>query len=102
MGRMTRLLLVCAAIAAQMLTAQTVIVTGSLRGQITDPSGAVIAAAQVELLEERTGSTSRQMTKHAGIFVFPALASGQYSMKASASGFQTSKIHGLTVQVGET
>jgi hypothetical protein len=99
---MTGLLLVFAAIASQMLTAQTVIVAGSLRGQITDPSGAAIAAAEVELLEERTGATSRQITKREGTFVFPALAIGQYSVKVAAAGFRTSNIRDVTVQVGQT
>jgi hypothetical protein len=99
---MNRLLLIFAVVASELLTAQTVINTGSLRGQITDPSGAAIPAAQVELLEDATGTTARQLTKREGTFVFPALAIGQYSLTVSAPGFKTSKIRGVTVQLGQT
>lgn len=102
MGRTTGLLLVFAAIVSQLLTAQTVISTGSLRGQVTDPTGAAIPAAQVQLLEERTGTTSHRMTNRDGVFVYPVLAVGQYSVKITASGFRTSTIRGVTVQVGQT
>jgi hypothetical protein len=104
MRRMNPLLLFFAVIVVitQPLNAQTLINTGALRGLIADPSGAAIPAAQVELLEERTGATSRQMTSRNGIFVFPALAIGQYSVKIRASGFRTSKIRSVTVQVGQT
>jgi len=99
---MNRLLLIFAVVASELLTAQTVINTGSLRGQITDPSGASIPAAQVELLEDATGIAARQLTKREGTFVFPALAIGQYSLTVSAPGFKTSKIRGVTVQLGQT
>jgi hypothetical protein len=102
MGRTIGPVLVFAAIVSQLLTAQTVINTGSLRGQVTDPTGAAIPAAQVELLEERTGTTSSRMTSREGAFVFPALAVGRYSLKISAPGFRTSRIQGATVQVGQT
>jgi hypothetical protein len=39
MRRTIGLLLVFAAFVSQLLTAQTVINTGSLRGQVTDPTG---------------------------------------------------------------
>jgi hypothetical protein len=99
---MNRLLLIFAVMASELLTAQTVINTGSLRGLITDPSGAAIPAAQIELLEEATGTTSRQLTKREGTFVFPVLAVGQYSITVSAPGFKTSKVRGVTVQLGQT
>jgi hypothetical protein len=99
---MNRLLLIFAVIASQLLMAQTVVNTGSLRGLISDPSGAAIPAAQVELLEGRTGAISRQLSSRDGTFVFPALAIGQYSLTISASGFRTSRIHDVTVQIGQT
>jgi hypothetical protein len=36
--------------------AQTVIVTGAIRGRVLDPSGAVVPSAQVELLEQATAT----------------------------------------------
>ena len=99
---MNRLLLIFAVMASELLTAQTVINTGSLRGLIIDPTGAAIPAAQVELLEDATGTTSRQLTKREGTFVFLVLAVGQYSITVNAPGFKTAKIRGVTVQLGQT
>jgi hypothetical protein len=101
MGR-TALLLIFATIVSGLVTAQTVINTGSLRGQVTDPTGAAIPAVQVELLEERTGTTVTRVTNREGTFVFRALPIGQYAVKINAPGFRTSIVHGLTVQVGQT
>ena len=86
---------------SQPLSAQTVISTGSLRGQVTDSTGAAISAVRVELLEERTGTSSTRITDREGRFVFPSLVVGSYSMEATASGFRTSRMYGVTVQLGQ-
>ena len=83
------------------LAAQTVMTSGSLRGRVTDPSGAVVMAL-VDLTEEATGGNSATMTNREGEFVFPVLKVGLYSLNATAPGFRTSHIRGLTVQVGQT
>jgi hypothetical protein len=64
-----------------------------LSGIITDPSGAAIPGATVELrgpIGERTARTNNQ-----GRYEFSALESGQYSVRVSAKGFaakQTKKL----------
>src|SRR5271166_1461607 len=101
MRKIIRILIVIMIALPWFLAAQTVMTNGSLRGRVTDPSGAVVMAL-VELTEEATGADSATMTNREGEFVFPALKVGLYSLKATAPGFRTSNIRGLTVQVGQT
>jgi hypothetical protein len=85
MRRMAGLLLVLSTIVS---LAQTVVVTGSVRGQITDTTGAAISAAQVDLLEEATGRTSTQITQREGTFIFPALVVGNIRLWSALLVFE--------------
>jgi len=96
--RICGLLLILTSLGPEVLRAQT----GTIRGQVTDPSGAVVPEAEVNLLEEATGTSSTRLANREGIFVLSALAVGQYRLKVSADGFRTAEIRGLTVQVGQT
>ena len=58
---------------------------GSLRGTITDPSGAAVPNASVELAGP--WGARRARTDHAGAYLFSPLAGGRYSLKVSARGF---------------
>src|SRR5258708_25233308 len=98
---MVRSLIVIMIVLSSFLAAQTVMTNGSLRGRVTDPSGASVKAL-VELTEVATGANTSAMTNREGEFVFPALKVGLYSLKATAPGFRTSHIRGVTVQVGQT
>jgi hypothetical protein len=66
------------------LLAQTT--AGALRGQVTDPSGAVISAVSV-IMTPATGSPIVVQSDAQGMYEFKALASGKYSLTAAATGF---------------
>ena len=87
---------------SSIVTAQTVMTSGALRGRVLDTSGGVIVSALIDLTEEATGANSRTVTNREGEFVFPALKVGSYSLKATAPGFRTSSVRGVTIQVGQT
>src|SRR4051812_8019004 len=58
----------------------------SLRGLITDPSGAVVPNATVQLI----GPASRRArTGPTGEYAIPALPAGAYDIRVSAKGFPT-------------
>jgi hypothetical protein len=61
--------------------------TGTLRGTMTDDSGAVIPAASVTLTGR--GVTKTAQTQADGTYVFAGLAPGQYTIKAVLPGFAT-------------
>lgn len=65
--------------------------TGASRigGTVTDTSGAVIAGATVTARNEATGVTYNQTTTDAGLFAFPALPAGSYTIGAAFRGFKS-------------
>src|SRR5215471_9790857 len=60
--------------------------TGSLRGQVLDPSGAAVSGATVLLLPEQ-GSTITATTNRDGNFEFKTLPAGKYTLEVLATGF---------------
>ena len=75
--------------------------TGSIRGTVSDPSGAAIAKAAVTVTDTNTGIGRDTVTNESGIFVFPDLPIGSYALKISAAGFKTQNRPGLTLLTGQ-
>ena len=65
-------------------TAQTG--SGTLRGQVTDPSGAAITGATV-VMTPSAGSPVTMQTNAQGVYEFKSLAPGKYSLTVVAQGF---------------
>jgi hypothetical protein len=61
----------------------------SIEGTVSDASGAVLADVSVELTNTATGITQTVQTSTAGVFRFPTLPPGTYTLKASKQGFQS-------------
>jgi hypothetical protein len=61
---------------------------GQLGGIVVDPSGAVVANAQVTVTQVETGAVRNVMTDSAGRWIVSNLPSGRVEVKASAPGFQ--------------
>src|SRR5215471_7255052 len=77
--------------------------TGAINGTVQDASGAVLAGARVDIINEGTGQTVRQLTTDpAGIFTAPLLPVATYSVEVSASGFAKTKFPGIAVRITET
>src|SRR5213593_3577523 len=79
--------------------AQTV--GASLRGTVTDPSGAVIPRASVEIRSVETGATRALSTDEGGRWREPVLLPGEYELRVSAAGFQTVVRKGIHLAVGQ-
>jgi hypothetical protein len=75
--------------------------TGSIRGTVNDPSGAAIAKAAVTVTDTSTGLSRDTVTNDSGIFVYPDLPIGNYTLKISAAGFETMNRPGLTLLTGQ-
>ena len=76
--------------------------TGIIRGTVTDPSGATVANASVVATDANTGIKREETTNDNGLFVFPDLAIGNYTLKISASGFKTEDRPALQLLTGQT
>src|SRR6185437_15014892 len=60
-----------------------------LRGQVMDPSGAVIPGASVIVEPQPSGPSQTVQTDGEGRYRIAGLTSGQYKVKAEAAGFQS-------------
>jgi hypothetical protein len=83
------------------LPAQNVVLTGGLGGRVTDPSGAVLPGASVVVRNLATGVNQSADANHAGLYQFPALMPGTYSVTASLKGFRDVQAL-VQVRVGNT
>jgi hypothetical protein len=68
-------------------TAQTI--TGTISGDVTDASGAVVAGATITVQNLGTNQKRTATTSKSGNFDVPDLAIGKYKVTASAEGFKT-------------
>ena len=92
-----RLLLSLALLASGVVLAQTS--TSQISGTVTDTSGAVVPNAAVTLTNEATGIVQKQSTTAAGVYAFPSIPVGIYTVRVEATGFKASVHAGNIVQV---
>src|SRR5256885_12808617 len=63
-------------------------ITGTLRGQVLDPSGAAVPDAQVTATNQETGVSVKITATSAGTYSFPSLIPGLYKVEVEAKGFK--------------
>ena len=74
--------------------------SGTLRGRITDPSGAVIPQATIAATSA-DGKTATVVTNFQGVYEFKGLAPGDYTVTATAKGFAVDQEEAVTVTAGQ-
>jgi outer membrane receptor protein involved in Fe transport len=72
--------------------------TGSIAGTVKDEQGAELAGAKVTL-SGKTGSTEAT-TDARGLYRFPSVEPGAYSLAVSMDGFQGMRQEGLSINIG--
>jgi hypothetical protein len=73
--------------------------TASVTGRVTDPSGAVIPGARIEVTSADTGIETVVETSAEGYYNAPSLQPGVYDVSASQDGFVTQRQQGLRLLV---
>jgi hypothetical protein len=63
--------------------------SGSIAGDVQDPSGAAISGATLTLTNDGTGEKRTATSDPAGVYRFISLAPGPYHLSCSAKGFST-------------
>src|SRR6266853_3328157 len=86
---------------SQLVEAQT-LTTGTVIGTVTDPSGAAVLDATVELRNKATNSQTTQNTNSAGQYTFASVAPGEYQATVKKVGFRTAEVLLLTVNVAKS
>ncbi|MDX2269078.1 MAG: TonB-dependent receptor [Bryobacter sp.] len=90
-----------AALSLLPLAAQTTLGSAALNGTVTDDSGALIAGAQVNLIDPSRGQTRTTETNEAGRFVFPTIPAGLYTIRVTKDGFSTFEQTAFQIEVGQ-
>ncbi len=72
---------------------------GEITGEIRDASGGLVTGAAVTVTNEATGAERSVKTNDDGLYGFPALPPGVYSVTIAAEGFQGVARRQITLQV---
>src|SRR5215472_10322401 len=73
---------------------------GGLSGSVTDPQGAVIPQATIEVRNEATGQIYNTVATGAGEFSVPDLPLGDYSVTVAFPGFSTVRFTQIRISAG--
>jgi hypothetical protein len=76
-------------------------VSAGITGRVTDPSGSAIVGASVAAKDQDRGTEWPTKTNEDGIYAFPRIPVGTYSLRIEAKGFKTYVQPGLTLEVNQ-
>jgi hypothetical protein len=77
--------------------------TGGITGVVTDPGGALVTGATVEVINESTGKTLRSATTESdGGFAITLLPPGLYRLEIAATNFKKAVVTAVQVRIGES
>lgn len=74
--------------------------SASVTGTVTDPSGAQVAGAKVTAVNADTGVATGATSNDTGLYAFPSLQPGKYTVTAERTGFRKAAISDITLQIG--
>src|SRR5260370_19927123 len=96
LAALTAATILATAMGTQVAIAQS---TGSLVGQVTDISGAVLANAKILVTSVETNMQRRTTTTAEGYFSVPSLPPANYTVEAAFSGFKTALSAAIKVDI---
>src|SRR5215467_934951 len=75
---------------------------GTITGTVSDPAGAVVASAAVEIRNVETGAVYQAGTSATGNYTLAQLPAGQYELIVNVPGFKKYVHPGVVVEVAQT
>src|SRR5882724_7251888 len=75
--------------------------TGTLRGQVLDPTGAVVPDVPVTITNQETGVSIKVTTTSAGTYTVPSLIPGLYKVSVEAKGFKSFLLRDVNVSANQ-
>ena len=75
--------------------------TGGFTGTVSDKAGAVISGATVNVTSQDTGLSREAKTDDSGLYLIPLLPVGQFTIRVTSQGFQTTEQKDVRLQVDE-
>src|SRR2546427_761967 len=76
-------------------------ITGDLVVNVTDPSGAVVSGAKLELIAVETNVKFEGQTDNLGNSLFSQLKPGSYKLDVTAEGFQKATVTDIVIAIGQ-
>ncbi|WP_260734819.1 TonB-dependent receptor [Tunturiibacter lichenicola] len=92
--------LLAASVRVPVMMAQTI--TGSISGEVTDPTGAVVPNAKVTAENVDTGVKTQVTTNAAGVYSIRFLPIGHYKVLVEAQGFSSEAVPPFTLEINQT
>jgi hypothetical protein len=92
----------CIAFLAAFTTGVAAQDNASLTGTVTDPSGAAVVNASLTITNVATGQLRNTVSNSTGDFLFANVGAGQYTLTATAQGFQKFSRAGILIHVAQT
>ena len=74
----------------------------TITGVVTDPSGAVVPNVTITLTNPATGQARNAVSNSSGIYTFPNVGVGHFTLSAVAAGFQTFSRTDIVVNVAQS
>ncbi len=74
---------------------------GTILGTITDMTDAVMRSAEISIRNLETGIERQTLSNEAGVYRFPAVEPGKYSIEFKAPGFKSKKLENVAVGTTE-
>ena len=75
---------------------------GEITGEVVDSTGALVIGASVTVTNPQTNFTRSAVSNNAGVYTFPALQPGIYTVKAESTGFRLEIRSGIELQIQQT
>src|SRR5262249_6088573 len=74
--------------------------SGEISGVASDATGSVVAGVKVTLINISTNAVREAQTNETGLYSFPALQPGIYTLRAEKTGFRTVERRNIEMLVG--
>lgn len=74
--------------------------SGEISGAVIDPAGSVVAGVRVTLTNPATNAVREAQTNDSGLYAFPALPPGTYTLRVERQGFRAVERKNIEVLVG--
>jgi hypothetical protein len=73
---------------------------GTITGTVSDAQGAAVPNAKVTIVDDATGVSYPAQTNESGVYTYPTLKPGTYTVTVEGSGFQKAQQKGIVVNPG--
>ena len=94
-------LYVCAVVLAG-ATVHAQQISGSIRGSVSDPTGAIVQSASVTAIQTETGLKRTVGTDREGRYLIVELPVGHYRLEVEAQGFRKYVQRGISLNLNQT